>query len=265
MTNVMARNNPLVERSGVVLKIEPITHSFEIILRREKRMIGVRKMTKVITVNIPPIKRSGAVLSKSGISGISRVERIYEKIMGYPDIPDVIFFLEEDPAIFPRIADRLQEYVFYYPQGFNRCWYAAVVVAVRRTVDCQETGDGTGMVSKSGKWRTLSVNGITMLGVHFPQPSDPTYADFSKKVAKIAEERNVDLIIGDFNPQRGKSVRLPNFRSVLPDRPTSTFGNQLDYIFVRDGQPYSNEMIDDGCMKPGEELFSDHAIIGVDL
>lgn len=227
-------------------------------------MTREKDTTSVMAANIPPIDRSSVVLKKSGISDELRIERIIKKITTRH--PDVIFFLEEDQAIFPRIVDRLsQKYRFYYPQGFNRSWYAAVVVAVRRTANCQKTSDGTGIVSKSGKWRILDVNGITMLGVHFPQPNDPTYADFSKKVVAVAEEGNTDLIIGDFNPRRGESIHLPNFQSILPDRSTSLFGNQLDYIFVRNGRAFQNERIDDGCMTPREELFSDHAIIEVDL
>ncbi|WP_143463122.1 endonuclease/exonuclease/phosphatase family protein [Levilactobacillus enshiensis] len=209
------------------------------------------------------------MLRENDISSELRTVRIINTIKSIR--PDIIYFTEEDPVIFSLISCALlNDYVFYYPQGFNRCWYAAVVVAVRKSVNrhnrLEGAKDGTGIVSKSAKWMSLKLDSLTVLGVHFPQPSNPTYEDFFRQVVEFGEgDTSTSVIIGDFNPEQATSVRLPNFRSALPEGSTSMFGTQLDYVFIRKGRAYQHVFIDDSCMVKGENLFSDHAIIGVEL
>jgi len=227
-------------------------------------------MLKVMTVNVPPMTKSGAVLRESQVSDNHRLNRLVAKVQSVD--AEILFFLEEDPAIFEEVVARLSgAYAFYYPQGFTRSWYAGVVAAIKKTLVNDHTRlteaprDGTGIVSKSGKWQSITVDGEVILGVHCPQPSAPDYAEFKQKINQFSRDKAVTWVAGDWNPQAGTQVSLPGFQDVLPSGSTTAFGTKLDYIFVRKGRKYQHVLLDKTCMTMGDNLFSDHAVTGVEL
>ncbi|WP_204121582.1 MULTISPECIES: endonuclease/exonuclease/phosphatase family protein [Levilactobacillus] len=227
-------------------------------------------MLKVMTVNVPPMTKSGSVLRESQVSDKQRLNLLVAKIQSVD--AEIIFFLEEDPAIFEEVVARLSgEYAFYYPQGFTRSWYAGVVVAIKKTLVndharlSEAPRDGTGIVSKSGKWQSVMVDGEVILAVHCPQPNDPDYADFRRKINQFSRDKAVTLVAGDWNPQAGTQVSLADFQDVLPTDSTTAFDTKLDYIFVRRGRKYQHVLLDKTCMTMGDNLFSDHAVTSVEL